>query len=165
VVHTACNNVSTVKADRFSHWLHIWQGNGPVGQAETSPEILFVFRAYLLMIIQKISTANTLCKGAKNCSKLECTVQIRATAHARDCSAPSSDAVFRCAFQHYVDLRPQAFVTLAQFCLRRKGQTCEFEECANKPFSRCSWYKLNICFKHAIDVSYFCDSYNAQYCI
>jgi hypothetical protein len=42
------------------------QGNGPVGQVEISPEILFVYRAHLVMIVHKISAADTLCKAIKN---------------------------------------------------------------------------------------------------
>jgi hypothetical protein len=41
------------------------QGNGPVCQVETMPEILRVYRAYLLMTTHKILVADTQCKGAK----------------------------------------------------------------------------------------------------
>ncbi len=61
----------------------------------------------------------------------------------------------------YVDVRPQAFNTPAQFCLYRTSKVCELQECQIKPLIRCSWCKLNICFKHAIDVSHFCDNYLA----
>jgi hypothetical protein len=47
----------------------------------------------------------------------------------------------------YVDLRPQAFVTPAHFCLQRTRQACELEEYANKLLIRCSCCTLNICFK------------------
>jgi hypothetical protein len=57
------------------------QGNCPVGQVETSPEILLICRSHLVMIVHKISAADTLFKGVKNCSKLECAVQICANMH------------------------------------------------------------------------------------
>jgi hypothetical protein len=66
----------------------------------------------------------------------------------------------RCATQ-YVDVRPQAFTTPAQFCLLRTNQACEQKECGEKSLIRCSWCKLNMCFEHAIDASHFCDSYSA----
>jgi hypothetical protein len=45
------------------------QGNGPVGQVETSPEILLVYRARLLMIAHKILAAYTQRKGVKKLPK------------------------------------------------------------------------------------------------
>jgi hypothetical protein len=42
----------------------------------------------------------------------------------------------------YVDVRPQAFTTPAQFCLHRTNQACELEECGNKSLIRCLWCKL-----------------------
>jgi hypothetical protein len=76
------------------------------------PRPLVVYRAHVVMTI-KNAAVNTLCKGAKKCSRLECTVQICATAHARDGSAPSSGAIFHRAFRPHVELQPQAFVTLS----------------------------------------------------
>jgi hypothetical protein len=70
------------------------QGNGPVCQVETLPEILSVYRAYLIMTVHKILAADMRCKGVKKLLKLGRTVQIRATAHARDGSTPSSGTVF-----------------------------------------------------------------------
>jgi hypothetical protein len=34
-------------------------------QVETSPEILLIYRTHLVMIVYKISAADTWCKGAK----------------------------------------------------------------------------------------------------
>jgi hypothetical protein len=51
------------------------------------------------MFEYKILAADTWSKGAKNCPKFEHTVQIRANAHARDVTAPSSAAVFPGAFE------------------------------------------------------------------
>jgi hypothetical protein len=45
------------------------------------------------MTVHKILAANTRYKGAKKLPELGRTVKIRATAHARDGSAPSSGAV------------------------------------------------------------------------
>jgi hypothetical protein len=51
------------------------------------------------MILHKILAADTRRKGVKkNCPNLERTVQIRATAHARDGSATRSGVVFPGAF-------------------------------------------------------------------
>jgi hypothetical protein len=41
------------------------QMNGPVCQVETLPEILSVYRAYLVMTVYKILAADTRYKGAK----------------------------------------------------------------------------------------------------
>jgi hypothetical protein len=49
----------------------ISQGNGPSGQVETSPEMLFVHRVHLVMIVHKLSTANALFKCAKNAENLD----------------------------------------------------------------------------------------------
>jgi hypothetical protein len=46
------------------------QGNGVVGQVRTSPEILLVYRAHLVMIIQNIGAADMLCKGVKKLLKV-----------------------------------------------------------------------------------------------
>jgi hypothetical protein len=43
----------------------VLQGNGPVGQVETSPEMLLVYRAHLVMIAHKILAAYTRHKGVK----------------------------------------------------------------------------------------------------
>jgi hypothetical protein len=77
--------------------LHHCQGNGLVGQVEIPPEILLIYRIHLVMIVHKISAAGMLSKGAKNCSKVECVVQIRATMH--DSNAPSSGVVFHSALK------------------------------------------------------------------
>jgi hypothetical protein len=69
-----------------------------VCQVEISPDILRVYRAYLVVSAHKILAADTRCKGAKNCPKLGRTLQIRATAHACDNSTPRSGAVFTSAF-------------------------------------------------------------------
>jgi hypothetical protein len=74
------------------------QENGPVCQVETVLEIMFVYRAYLVVTVHKILAADTWSKGAKICPKLEQPVQIRATAHACDGSEPSAGAVFSGAF-------------------------------------------------------------------
>jgi hypothetical protein len=42
------------------------QGNGPVGQVDTSPEILLVYTAHLVMIAHKILAAST----AQGCEKI-----------------------------------------------------------------------------------------------
>jgi hypothetical protein len=47
----------------------VWQGTGPVGQVETSPEIFLVYRAHLVMIVHKISAADILCSGTKELLK------------------------------------------------------------------------------------------------
>jgi hypothetical protein len=75
------------------------QGNGLVCQVKTSPEILLVYRAHIVMIVHKILTANTRWKGVKKFPELEHTVQIRTTTRAHDGSAPSSGAVFAGAFE------------------------------------------------------------------
>jgi hypothetical protein len=75
------------------------QLNGLVCQDEISPEILLVYRTHLVMVAHKILAADTWCKDAKKLPKVETQVQIRATAHARDGSAPSSGAVFPGAFE------------------------------------------------------------------
>jgi hypothetical protein len=41
------------------------QRNGPVGQVETSPEIVLVCRAHLVTIAHKILAAHTRRKGVK----------------------------------------------------------------------------------------------------
>jgi hypothetical protein len=46
------------------------QGNGPVCQVETLPEIMRVYRAYLVMTV-KILAADTRCKGAKKLPKFK----------------------------------------------------------------------------------------------
>jgi hypothetical protein len=46
------------------------QANGPVGQVETSPEILLVYRAHLVMIADNILAASTRRKGVKKLPKL-----------------------------------------------------------------------------------------------
>jgi hypothetical protein len=46
------------------------QGNGPVGQVETSPEILLVYRAHLVMIAHKILADSTWRKGVKKLPKV-----------------------------------------------------------------------------------------------
>jgi hypothetical protein len=46
-----------------------WQGNGPVGHVETSPEIFLVYRAHLVMMAHKILAASTLRKGVKKLPK------------------------------------------------------------------------------------------------
>jgi hypothetical protein len=51
------------------------------------------------MVENKLLAADTRCKGGTTCPKLEPTVQIRATAQARDGRAPSSVAVFPGAFE------------------------------------------------------------------
>jgi hypothetical protein len=55
-----------------------------VGQVETSPQILLVYRAHLVMIVTKLQLPICCARVRKNCSKLECmpAVEIRATAHA-----------------------------------------------------------------------------------
>jgi hypothetical protein len=50
------------------------------------------------MTVHKILAADTRYKGAKQLPYLGRTVQIRATAHARDGSAPGSGAVFPSEF-------------------------------------------------------------------
>jgi hypothetical protein len=45
------------------------QGNGPVCQVETSPEILLIYRAHLVMIVHIIFAADTRCKGANKLPK------------------------------------------------------------------------------------------------
>jgi hypothetical protein len=45
--------------------------NEPAGQDKTSPEILIIYAAHLIMSAHKISAADALCKSA---IKLECTV-------------------------------------------------------------------------------------------
>jgi hypothetical protein len=46
------------------------QENGPVGQVKTSPEILLVYRAHLVMIAHKILAACTQRKGVKKLPKV-----------------------------------------------------------------------------------------------
>jgi hypothetical protein len=45
------------------------QGNGPVCQVETSPEILLVYRTHPVMIVHKIFAGDTWCKGVKKLPK------------------------------------------------------------------------------------------------
>jgi hypothetical protein len=45
------------------------QGNGPVCQVEISPEILFVYRAHLVMVVYKIFAANSVIRLFLNLSK------------------------------------------------------------------------------------------------
>jgi hypothetical protein len=80
-------------------------GNGLVGQVKTSPVILLIYTAHLVMTVHKISAANTLCKGAKKLLKLECTIQIHATTHAHDGSTLSSGKVFPRVFQRSASAR------------------------------------------------------------
>jgi uncharacterized membrane protein len=54
----------------------LWQGNGPVDQVETSPEILLVYRAHLVMIAHKILAASTRRKSVKKIAQ-SCNVQFK----------------------------------------------------------------------------------------
>jgi hypothetical protein len=80
-----------------------------------------------------------LSKGVKNCSLLECMVEIHTIVHVCDSSAPSRgmicsicttniemkvylhiSLIFKCVLfclSSYIDLQPQAFVTALQFYL------------------------------------------------
>jgi hypothetical protein len=49
---------------------YISQRNGPVGQVQTLPEILLVYKACSVMTAHKISVANTLCKGKEKLLKV-----------------------------------------------------------------------------------------------
>jgi hypothetical protein len=57
------------------YWYFICSNKGMVWlvQVETSSEILLVNTAYVVMIVHKIVSADTMCNVAKNCSKLTCT--------------------------------------------------------------------------------------------
>jgi hypothetical protein len=45
------------------------QGNGPVCQVETSPEIFLAYRAHLVTIVRKILVADMRCKDVKKLPK------------------------------------------------------------------------------------------------
>jgi hypothetical protein len=49
---------SFISKEFISIYLHVLQGNGPVCHVETSPEILLIYRAHLVMIVHKILAAN-----------------------------------------------------------------------------------------------------------
>jgi hypothetical protein len=68
-------------------------------QVETEPEILLAYRARLVIIVHKISTATVHCSRVlKDCSNFEVTVQIHANAYAYDSIALSICAMFTGAF-------------------------------------------------------------------
>jgi hypothetical protein len=64
----AMRNVAGTRLRNMQKQAHnrvYWQVNGPVGQVETPPEILLVYRARLVMIAHKILAAHTRHKGVK----------------------------------------------------------------------------------------------------
>jgi hypothetical protein len=55
---------------QFNSLTVVSRGNGPVCQVETSPEILLIYRAHIVMIVHKILAVDTRHKGVKKLPKI-----------------------------------------------------------------------------------------------
>lgn len=76
-------------------------------------------------------------------------------------SSPRFQNVIKYAWHasKYTDIRPDSFLTPAEFCLRTSNNVCDSQGCHMSSLLVCSWCTKNLCFEHCINISHFCGNY------